>query len=56
MPASDDKEFYTFLDSISQTADAVAQNKHIKEAQFAEDSAEPNEEQIKAIQRDQSKT
>ncbi|KAI0966740.1 hypothetical protein F4678DRAFT_466109 [Xylaria arbuscula] len=52
MPASDDKEFYTFLDSIAETKDAVAQNKHIKEAQFAEDSTEPDEEQTKAIRRE----
>ncbi|KAI1331214.1 hypothetical protein F5Y16DRAFT_360877 [Xylariaceae sp. FL0255] len=49
MPASDDKKFYTFLDSVSQTADAVAQNKRIKEAQFAEDNTEPDEKQIEAI-------
>ncbi|KAI1740234.1 hypothetical protein F4680DRAFT_448429 [Xylaria scruposa] len=52
MPSSDDKEFYTFLESISQTEDAVAQNKRIKEAQFAEDNTEPDEKQIEAIRRE----
>lgn len=51
MPATDDKKFYEQLDSIANTGneDVVQQNKRIKEAQFAEDSAEPNEEQIAAI-------
>ncbi|KAI1121380.1 hypothetical protein F5Y10DRAFT_272129 [Nemania abortiva] len=55
MPASQDKKFYEMLDSIAETAgneDAVQQNKRIKEAQIAEDSAEPNEEQIAAIHRE----
>ncbi|KAI4596748.1 hypothetical protein KJ359_005090 [Pestalotiopsis sp. 9143b] len=54
MPASDDKAFYEMLDSIANTGeeDAVQQNKRIKEAEFAADSAEPNEEQIAAIDRE----
>lgn len=54
MPASDDETFYEMLDSIANTGeeDAVQQNKRIKEAEFAADSAEPNEEQIAAIDRE----
>lgn len=55
MPASADKAFYAMLDSIAKTTgdeDAVQQNKRIKEAQFAEDSSEPNEEQTAAIRRE----
>lgn len=54
MPASKDASFYKYLDSIANTKDedAVQQNKRIKEAQFAQDSAEPNEEQIEAIRRE----
>ncbi|KZF22003.1 hypothetical protein L228DRAFT_247614 [Xylona heveae TC161] len=52
MPAQDDKTFYSYLDSIAQTTkgeDAVSQNKRIKEAEFAEDSREPNEQEILQI-------
>lgn len=51
MPADEDKYFYDLLDSIAATGDedAVAQNKRIKEAEFAEDSREPNEEETEAI-------
>lgn len=54
MPASNDKSFYSMLDSIANTKDedAVQQNKRIKEAQFAEDSAEPNAEQVEAIRKE----
>lgn len=54
MPASNDEEFYEMLDSIANTGDedAVQQNKRIKEAQFAEDCAEPNEEQTAAIRKE----
>ncbi|KAK8872364.1 hypothetical protein PGQ11_002878 [Apiospora arundinis] len=56
MPASADRRFYELLDSAVQTTtgdeDAVQQNKRIKEAEFAADSAEPNEEQTAAIRRE----
>ncbi|KAF0319969.1 hypothetical protein GQ607_012737 [Colletotrichum asianum] len=54
MPARNDKAFYDMLDSIANTGeeDAVQQNKRIKEAEFAADAAEPNEEQIAAIRRE----
>ena len=52
MPADLDKGFYEMLDSIAETDDAVQQNKKIKEAQFAEDSREPNEEEIEAIRKE----
>lgn len=48
MPASTDDKFYAMLDSIAQTVgngDAVQQNKHMKEEEFAKDSAAPNEAQ-----------
>ena len=45
MPARDDEAFYRMLDSAAATTsaneDAGAQNKRIKEAEFAEDSREP---------------
>lgn len=43
------------LDSIAQSVgdeDAVQQNKRIKEEQFAQDSAEPDEAQTAAIHRE----
>ncbi|KAI8275193.1 hypothetical protein K4K60_008839 [Colletotrichum sp. SAR11_57] len=54
MPAQDDKAFYDMLDSIANTGneDAVQQNKRIKEAEFAADATEPNEEQTAAIRRE----
>lgn len=57
MPASKDKAFYDLLDSIADSTnhgkvDAVQQNKRIKEAQIAEDSAEPNAEQLAYIHRE----
>lgn len=57
MPASKDKAFYDLLDSIADSTDhgkidAVQQNKRIKEAQLAEDSAEPNAEQLAYIHRE----
>ncbi|MCJ1357055.1 MAG: hypothetical protein MMC33_007051 [Icmadophila ericetorum] len=53
MPASADEIFYRLLDSAAQTTkdgDAIAQNKRIKEAEFAEDSREPAAEEEKALQ------
>lgn len=58
MPASKDKPFYDMLDSIAQTTrleNAVQQNKHIKEAEFAEDSREPNEAELAAIREELKK-
>ncbi|KAJ4252347.1 hypothetical protein NW762_010945 [Fusarium torreyae] len=54
MPATDDKDFYAMVDSIANTGDedAVQQNKCIKEAQIAEDAAEPTKEQISAIDKE----
>lgn len=54
MPAQDDRAFYDMLDSIANTGDedAVQQNKRIKEAEFAADATEPNEEQTAAIRRE----
>lgn len=54
MPADQDSAFYEFLDSIADTGeeDAVQQNKRIKEAQFAEDSREPNAEEEEVIKKD----
>lgn len=55
MPASDNRDFYALLDSIAQSVgdeDAVQQNKRIKEEQFAQDSAEPDEAQTAAIRRE----
>ncbi|EQB43403.1 hypothetical protein CGLO_17941 [Colletotrichum gloeosporioides Cg-14] len=54
MPAQDDRAFYGMLDSIANTGneDAVQQNKRIKEAEFAADATEPNEEQTAAIRRE----
>lgn len=57
MPATKDKAFYDLLDSIADSTnngriDAVQQNKRIKEAQLAEDSAEPNAEQLAYIHRE----
>ena len=52
MPAKDDEAFYKILDSIAATTgeeDAVAQNKRLKEAEFAEDSREPNVEEVAAL-------
>lgn len=53
MPASEDKNFYEMLNSVAKNKDedAVQQNKRIKEAQFAEDNTEPNEEQTEAIRK-----
>lgn len=54
MPASTEKAFYAMLDSIAETTgeeDAIQQNKRIKEAQIAEDIAEPNAEQAAEIHR-----
>ncbi|MCJ1373933.1 hypothetical protein MMC20_005163 [Loxospora ochrophaea] len=49
LPASNDKRFYELLDSAAVTTtadeDAIAQNKRIKEAEFAEDSREPTTEE-----------
>ena len=53
MPASADEIFYRLLDSAAQTTkdgDAIAQNKRIKEAEFAEDSREPAAEEEEALQ------
>lgn len=53
MPADKDSPFYHMLDSVAATTgdeDAIAQNKRIKEAEFAEDSREPTaqeEEELK---------
>jgi len=55
MPASDDANFYRMLDSIAKTTNAVEQNKRIKEAEFAEDSREPTEQEIAAIRQDLEK-
>lgn len=55
MPASENRDFYALLDSIAQSVgdeDAVQQNKRIKEEQFAQDSAEPDEAQTAAIRRE----
>jgi hypothetical protein len=52
MPAIVDKDMYDMLDSVADTDNAVEQNKRIKEAEFAEDSREPTEEEIKAIDRE----
>lgn len=55
MPASEDRDFYALLDSIAQSVgdeDAVHQNKRIKEEQFAQDCAEPDEAQTAAIHRE----
>ena len=52
MPDNGNTGFYKFLDSVSQTQNAVQQNKEIKEAQFAEDAREPNEQEIQAIHRE----
>lgn len=52
MPASQDKLFYAMLDSIANTThgeDAIAQNKRIKEAEFAEDSREPTPEEVEIL-------
>lgn len=43
------REFYQMMDSIAETADPIDQNKRIKEAEFAEDSREPNAEEVEAI-------
>ena len=55
MPADRDKAFYDLLDSAAVTTsadeDAIAQNKRIKEAEFAEDSREPTEEEEREIRR-----
>lgn len=57
MPATKDKAFYDLLNSIADSTnhgkiDAVQQNKRIKEAQLAEDSAQPNAEQLEYIHRE----
>ncbi|KAI9752116.1 MAG: hypothetical protein M4579_005754 [Chaenotheca gracillima] len=52
MPADNDRAFYKLLDSAAVTTgdeDAVSQNKRIKEAEFAEDSREPNAQEEKAL-------
>ncbi|KAI9878214.1 MAG: hypothetical protein M1830_001558 [Pleopsidium flavum] len=54
MPADKDKRFYDLLDSVAATTgdeDAIAQNKHIKEAEFAEDSREPTAEEEEELKR-----
>lgn len=52
MAQQKDGSFYNFLDSISGTENAVEQNKRIKEGQIAEDSREPTEAEVKAIDRE----
>ena len=54
MPVNADKAFYDMLDSIAQTGeeDAIQQNKRIKEAEFAEDSREPNPQEVEAIRKE----
>ncbi len=54
MPADKDKNFYDLLDSVAVTTgdeDAIAQNKRIKEAEFAEDSREPTAEEEEELKR-----
>ena len=53
MPAEVDKAFYEYLDKIANTGDedAIAQNKRIKEAEFAEDSREPTAEEDKELRK-----
>lgn len=46
------REFYQMMDSIAETADPVGQNKRIKEAEFAEDSREPTEEETEVIRQE----
>ncbi len=49
MSGNENQSFYSMLDSVSQTENAVQQNKKIKEAEFTEDSREPNEEEVEEI-------
>ncbi len=49
MTAQKGQSSHQSFDSTSGTGNTVKQNKRIKEAQISEDSREPTEEEMKAI-------